>query len=98
MSRSASVPLMLDTATIDPPEPASTIARATARNVSHVPVRLMSMTRLQSAGVCSSSRPDAPMPAHATSRSGNPVIGDGSVDGGLNRVGIADIAIDVAVF
>ena len=44
MSRSASVPLMLDTATIDPPGPASTIARATARIVSQVPVRLVSMT------------------------------------------------------
>jgi hypothetical protein len=33
---------------------------------------LVSMTRCQSAGVCSSSRPDAPMPAHATSLSGAP--------------------------
>jgi len=42
---------MLDTATIDPPEPASIITRATARMVNHVPVRLISMTRRQSAGV-----------------------------------------------
>jgi hypothetical protein len=40
----------VDTATIDPPEPGSIIARATARMVSHAPVRLISMIRRQSAG------------------------------------------------
>ena len=74
MSRSASVPLMLDTATMDPPEPAFTICCATARIVSHVPVRLVSMTRCQSSGVCCSSSPDAPIPAHATSVSGEPCV------------------------
>jgi hypothetical protein len=72
MSRSASVPLILETATIAPPLPASTIAWATALIVSHVPVRLVSMTRRHSAGLWSSSSPDAPMPAQATSRSGVP--------------------------
>ena len=72
MSRSASVPLMLDTATIDPPDPESIIVRATARMVSQVPVRLVSMTRCQSLGLWSNNIPDAPMPAQATSRFGAP--------------------------
>ena len=98
MSRSASVPLMLDTATIDPPEPASTIARATARIVSHVPVRLVSMTRRQSAGVCVEQQTRR---ADARARDepvGYPVVGDRSVDRGRHRVGIADVAVDVAAF
>ncbi len=97
MSRSASVPLTLDTATIEPPEPASTIARATARIVSQVPVRLVSSTFCQSAGDCSSSSPDAPMPAHATSRSGVPCAATVCSIAARHRVGIADVAIDVAV-
>jgi hypothetical protein len=49
MSRSATVPLMLETATIEPPTPASIMARAPARMVSQVPVRFTANTRCQSA-------------------------------------------------
>ena len=74
MSRSATVPLMLDTATMDPPPPLSIIARATARIVSQVPVRLTSITRFQSAGSCAINIPEAPTPAQATKRSGTPTL------------------------
>ena len=74
MSRSATVPLMLDTATMDPPLPLSIIACATARMVSQVPVRLTSSTRFQSAGSCAINRPDAPTAAQATRRSGDPDV------------------------
>ena len=74
MSRSARVPLTLDTATIEPPIPASIMALAPARMTSQVPVRLTSRTRRQSSGACSSSSPDAPMPAHEMTRSGVPTV------------------------
>ena len=86
---------MLDTATIDPPEPASTIARATARIVSQVPVRLVSMTRCQSAALLQ-QQPGRPDACARDESVGRPVLGDRLVDRGGNRVGIADVAIDVA--
>ena len=63
---------MLETATIEPPTPASIMACAPARMVSQVPVRLTASTRSHCAGCCFSSRPDAPIPAQVTIRVGAP--------------------------
>ncbi len=45
MSRSAIEPLMLGTATIEPPSPASIMASAAVRIVNQVPVRLTASAR-----------------------------------------------------
>jgi hypothetical protein len=72
MSRSATVPLMLETTTIDPPVSASIIACAAARMVSQVPVRFTPSTRCHCSTDSVSNVPDAPMPAQATTQVGTP--------------------------
>src|SRR6185295_7655422 len=56
------------------------------------------MTRCQSAGICSSSNPDAPTPRAGDQPVGRPVAGDRLLDRRRRRLGIAYIATDVAAF
>ena len=96
MSRSATVPLMLETATIEPPTPASIMACAAARMVSQVPVRFTANTRCHSVERLVEQHARCADAGAGHHPGGHAVLAHGSFHRRRHRVGIADIASDVA--
>ena len=72
MDRSASRELTLLMATMDPPSAADMLP-AKARMTSHAPLAFTAITRSQSSGLASSSKPPWPMPAHTVTVAGTPM-------------------------